>query len=100
MKSRGAKLGAIWGLVGLITYVVLMGVEVKLGLEVKGKLLLWAVQIIALPSVIWSKIAYQLGGGGSFYYNPAIVLLSSMLIGALIGYVSEKIYGKMNTVFR
>lgn len=55
---------------------------------------LWAVKIIALPSVIWSKIAYPLGGGGSFYYNPVIVLLLSMSIGALIGYVAEKVYRK------
>ncbi len=89
-KSKGAILGAVWGLIGLITYVALMG------LEVKGKILLWAVQIIALPSVIWSKIAYQLGGGGSVYYNPGIVLLSSVGIGAILGFVIEKVYTKID----
>lgn len=93
-KSKGAILRAIWGLVGLITYVALMGFEVKMGLEVKWKILLWAVKIIALPSVIWSKIAYQLGGGGSVYYNPSIVLLLSVGIGAILGFVIEKIYKK------
>lgn len=87
-KSKGAILGAVWGLVGLITYVALMA------LEVKGKILLWAVQIIALPSVIWSEIAYQLGGGGSVYYNPGIVLLSSVGIGAILGFMIEKVYRK------
>lgn len=88
-KSKGAGIGAIWGLIGLIMYVALMALEVKV------KILLWAVTIIALPSVIWSEIAYQLGGGGSFYYNPGIALLLSIGIGALIGYVAEKIYMKI-----
>jgi hypothetical protein len=83
--SRGAILGALWGMGGLITYVALVS------LGVKGKILLWTVQIIALPSVIWSKIAYKLGGGGSFYDNPGIVLLMSIGIGAILGFIIEKI---------
>lgn len=85
-KSRGAVLGAMWGLVGLVIYIVLFDARIIRGHE-------WIV--IALPSVIWSKIAYQLGSGGSFYYSPFIVLPVSVAIGALIGYGVEKVYQKL-----
>lgn len=84
--SRGAILGALWGMGGLVTYVAFIS------LGVKGTILQLAVQIIALPSIMWSKIAYKLGGGGSAYDNPLVVLILSAVIGAVLGFVIEKGY--------
>ena len=87
-EKRGVFYGAVWGLIGLTVHVMLEGAKLMRGYA-------WIIEIIALPSVIWSKIAYQLGGGGTFYYSPLIVLPVSVAIGAVIGYGIEKGYQKV-----
>lgn len=85
-KSKGARYGAVWGLIGPILYWVL--VESKLfGIKT-------VLQIIALPLFIYSKISQSVPGG-SFYYSPIIVFPFSILVGAVIGYGVEKVYRRV-----
>ncbi len=87
-KSRGALLGAIWGLVGPISYWALAEAELY---GVKTLLL-----IIALPVFVYSTIFIpEAAPGGSFYYSPIIVFPFSIALGALIGYAAGKAYGKI-----
>lgn len=90
--NKGAILGAIWGLIGPILYWVL--IDLKLfGIKT-------ALKIVALPLFIYSKIfIMQSAPGGSFYYSPIIIFPFSIVVGALIGYVAEKICNSLRRPF-
>jgi hypothetical protein len=84
MERKGVIIGAIWGLIGPILYGILGDLRLP-GIKI-------ALQMIALPLIIYSKFIPSSAPGGSFYYSPIIAFPFSIAVGAIIGFGIEKIW--------
>jgi len=89
LMRRGILYGMLWGFFGMVMYISVMTSGIN------NDAILLSVKVIALPSQIWSKVAYAFGGAGSFYYNPFVAFSATLIIGAVIGFLVEITYQKV-----